>query len=127
MSGARPAWGSDEPDPNEASLVVGAADARDPPNRWPASRATTASMAMAATAHGRVVAVPRESSVADGRVPAAVPQRWQKWAPGESSDRQPAQIASATAAPHSEQNRPVVGAEQFGQGRVGVVDDMPQN
>jgi hypothetical protein len=38
-----------------------------------------------------------------GRDPTAVPQRWQNRAPGESRERQPAHIASATAAPHSEQ------------------------
>ena len=50
-----------------------------------------------------------------GALPTAVPQRWQNFAPGESSERQPAQAASATAAPQLEQNRPVTVAEQLGQ------------
>jgi hypothetical protein len=57
---------------------------------------------------------------ATGVLPTAVPQRWQNFAPGESSERQPAQAASATAAPQLEQNRPVTGAAQFGQVLVDV-------
>jgi hypothetical protein len=66
----------------------------------------TARSEIAATPQGRTEAVVRVwgcAGDANGWVPAAVPQRWQKRAPGESSDRQPAQMASATAAPHSEQ------------------------
>jgi len=58
---------------------------------------------MAATAQGRADAAGRASLVAIGRDPTAVPQRWQNRAPGESKDRQPEHIASATADPHSEQ------------------------
>jgi hypothetical protein len=70
---------------------------------------------MAATAQGRADAADRCSVAATGALPTAVPQRWQNFAPGESSERQPAQAASATAAPHSEQKRPATGAEQLGQ------------
>jgi hypothetical protein len=69
---------------------------------------------MAATAQGSAVAEDLCATV--GCVPTAVPQRWQNFAPGERSERQPAQTASPTAAPHSEQYRPVVGAAQVGQG-----------
>jgi len=64
---------------------------------------------MAATAQGRadvadVADVAGRASLATmGRDPTAVPQRWQNRAPGESKDRQPEHIASATADPHSEQ------------------------
>jgi hypothetical protein len=41
------------------------------------------------------------------------------------SDRHPPQTASATAVPHAEQKRPVVGEAQFGQVLAGVVtEDM---
>jgi hypothetical protein len=71
-------------------------------------------MAIAATAHGSALAVERVAAGAAGWVPTAVPHRWQNFAPGESSERQPTHTASTTAAPHSEQNRPVVGAAQVG-------------
>jgi hypothetical protein len=59
-------------------------------------------MAMAATAHGTAVAEDRWAATV-GWEPTAVPQRWQNFAPGERSERQPGQTASPTAAPHSEQ------------------------
>ena len=83
---------------------------------------------MAATAHGSALAVDRVATGEAGWMPTAVPHRWQNFAPGESSDRQPAHTASPTAAPHSEQNRPVVGAAQLGHGlAVEVEGAMPQS
>jgi hypothetical protein len=75
---------------------------------------------MAATAQGSAVAVDRCWVGATGVLPTAVPQRWQNFAPGVSSERHAAQAASATAAPQLEQKRPVTGAEQLGHVLVGV-------
>ena len=113
MSGARP--GSLRPAVGGTAAACGAAGVRVPPKRCPATRATSASSAIAATAQGSAEAADRCSVGAAAVVPTAVPQRWQNFAPGESSERQPVHAASATAAPHSEQKRPVTGAEQVGQ------------
>jgi hypothetical protein len=48
-------------------------------------------------------------------VPAGVPQRWQKRAPGVRGAAQLAQVAPASAVPQLEQNRPVAAAPQVGQ------------
>ena len=104
MSGARTPSDVGAPDANGASVTCALTlGARVPPNRCPASKAMRASNEMAATPHGRAEAVVRGAPLAMGCVPTAVPHRWQKRAPGVSSDRQPEQIASVTAAPHSEQ------------------------
>jgi hypothetical protein len=85
-------------------------------------------MAIAATAHGSTFAVECVAAGEAGWVPTAVPHRWQNFAPGESNERQPAHTASPTAAPHSEQNRPVVGAAQLGHAlAVEVEEAMPQS
>ena len=47
--------------------------------------------------------------------PAAVPQRWQKRAPGVSGVEQVAQVAPASAVPQLEQKRPDAGAPHEGQ------------
>jgi hypothetical protein len=127
MSGARATSPVASP-PVNGPAAGGVATVRAPENRWPARSAMTASIAMAATAQGRADVADAVSRVLLGgavRDPTAVPHRWQNRAPGESRERHPEQIASATAAPHSEQKRPVVGAPQLGQALVGVVaEDM---
>jgi hypothetical protein len=61
--------------------------------------------------------------------PAAVPQRWQKRAPGVSGVEQVAQVAPARAVPQLEQKRPEAGAPHDGQraalglSEVGVIGD----
>src|SRR5215216_5782720 len=117
MSGARATSPVASP-PANGPAAGGVATVRAPENRWPARSAMTASIAMAATAQGRADvadAVSRVLLAGAVRDPTAVPHRWQNRAPGESRERHPEQIASATAAPHSEQKRPVVGAPQLGQ------------
>jgi hypothetical protein len=68
---------------------------------------------MAATAHG--ITFPSPGPRAAALVPAGVPQRWQKRAPGVSGAAQLAQAAPASAVPQLEQNRPVAAAPQVGQ------------
>ena len=86
----------------------------------------SASNAMAATAHGTADEMVLASAEAAGLkatgigVPAAVPQRWQNRAPGVRRERQPEHVASPSAAPHSEQKRPVTDAPQLGQVAVSV-------
>jgi len=77
--------------------------------------------ARAATPHGSAAPNPRD--VATGVVPAGVPQRWQKCAPGESGAAQLAQAAPASAVPQLAQKRPSPEAPQEGQvpGVVGAV------
>src|SRR5690242_14230596 len=92
MSGARPPSDGDAADADGAWGDGGsvAAGARVPPKRCPARSATSARRAMAATLHGSTEdAVVRDSALVVGVVPTAVPQRWQKRAPGERSERQP--------------------------------------
>jgi hypothetical protein len=71
---------------------------------------------MAATAHG--ITLPSPGARAEPLVPAGVPQRWQKRAPGVSGAAQLAHAAPASAVPQLEQNRPVAAAPQVGQGAV---------
>jgi hypothetical protein len=71
---------------------------------------------MAATAHG--ITLPNPGARAEVLVPAGVPQRWQKRAPGVSGAAQPAHAAPASAVPQLEQNRPVAAAPQVGQEEV---------
>jgi hypothetical protein len=52
--------------------------------------------------------------------PAAVPHRWQKWAPGVKGAPQELQLTPSMAAPQSGQNRPLEGVPQLGQGVVEV-------
>jgi hypothetical protein len=58
-------------------------------------------------------------------MPAGVPHRWQKRAPGVSGAAQLPQTAPASAVPQLEQKRPVAAAPQDGQevalGEEGVV------
>jgi hypothetical protein len=69
---------------------------------------------MPAIAQGRVV------DVASGRrvpgAPAAVPQRWQNFAPGVRIVAQAAQRAPASGEPQLAQNCPLAAAPQPGQG-----------
>jgi hypothetical protein len=71
---------------------------------------------MAATAHG--ITLPNPGARAEVPVPAGVPQRWQKRAPGVSGAAQLAHAAPASAVPQLEQNRPVAAAPQVGQRAV---------
>jgi hypothetical protein len=68
---------------------------------------------MPAIAHGRVV------EVASGRrapiAPAAVPQRWQNFAPGVRIVAQEAQRAPASGEPQPAQKCPLAAAPQLGQ------------
>jgi hypothetical protein len=68
---------------------------------------------MAATAQGIAFASPGRCVAVV--VPAGVPQRWQKRAPGVSGAAQVPQVAPASAVPQLEQKRPVAAAPQEGQ------------
>jgi hypothetical protein len=72
---------------------------------------------MAATAQGITLPSPG-ARVEVLLVPAGVPQRWQKRAPGVSGAAQLAHAAPASAVPQLEQNRPVAAAPQVGQRAV---------
>jgi hypothetical protein len=88
-------------------------------NRWPATRAISATRAIAAMAQGREDEKLRGSAAAVVAAPTAVPQRWQYLAPGLSEAPHAAHGAEATLAPHDEQNLPVASAPQFGHLLVG--------
>ena len=67
MSGARGAFPSWAAEANGASATGEGADgSRDPPNRWPARSATSASSAIAATPHGRTDAALRCGAAKNG-------------------------------------------------------------
>ena len=83
------------------------------PKRWPTTSAMSDTRASAATAHGSTLASP-PFDVGDA-VPAGVPQRWQKWAPGVSDAEQVEQVAPASAVPQLEQKRPDAAVPQEGQ------------
>jgi hypothetical protein len=85
------------------------------PNRCPATSAMSATSAIAATAHGSALLVPRSDAVAGGAAaPAGVPQRWQNFAPAVSDARQAVHWAPASGAPQLEQNFPEAVALQAG-------------
>ena len=84
----------------------------------------SATSAMAATTQG--MALPTPDVVRAEALPAGVPQRWQKRAPGVIGTSQLPQVAPASAVPQLEQKRPVAEAPQEGQapetaGSEGVV------
>ena len=54
-----------------------------------------------------------------------VPQLWQNLAPRASSVPQAPQAMAPSGDPHDEQNRPVAGSPQFGQGVGTGVSGMP--
>lgn len=93
--------------------------------RCPATSAISAARAMAATAQGRTPARPRSGGGPSPRQPpdretaapptAALPQRWQNFAPGVSALPHIAQTAPSSGTPQLEQNRPVAGDEHPGQ------------
>jgi len=62
--------------------------------------------------------------LAAGEAPAAVPQRWQNFAPGVSAARQDAQVAPSAAAPHYDEKRPETDAPQLAQLLSVVVDRL---
>ena len=68
---------------------------------------------MAVTAHGMAFPIPDVR--VPGLVPAGVPHRWQKRAPGVSGAAQLPQVAPASAVPQLEQKRPVAVVPQEGQ------------
>lgn len=91
--------------------------------RCPAMSAISATSAMAATPHGRADeklrgSLPGAVEADAGSVPAGVPHRWQKRAPGRSDALQAAQVAPASVAPQLEQNLPDACAPHDGQGEV---------
>jgi hypothetical protein len=55
-----------------------------------------------------------------GWAPTGVPHRWQNFAPGVSDERQPAQVAPESDAPHEAQNWPAADAPHAGQVMVGL-------
>lgn len=83
------------------------------------------SSAIAANAHGSAFEVAGAGADAlAGEAPAAVPQRWQNFAPGVSAARHDAQVAPSAAAPHCEQKRPETDAPQLAQLLSVVVDRL---
>ena len=63
-------------------------------------------------------AFPRDPIVAPA--PAGRPQRWQNFAPAEREAPQPMQVAGPREAPQLEQNFPLAGVPQVGQGVVSI-------
>src|SRR5688572_8243218 len=119
MSGARPV-------PMDSGVDCAASDA--PGVLFPcctATRITSANAPAPATTHGRILRSPRGGggrmgTLAAADAAAAVPQRWQKWAPGVRGAWHDLQVTPSIAPPHSGQNFPADGAPQFGQGMAGV-------
>src|SRR6185312_10877838 len=85
-------------------------------NRCPATRAISETSAIAATPQGSADEALRRSSARSA--PAAVPQRWQNFAPGENGASQAAQVAPGRDAPQFEQNFPLACTPHAGQGAV---------
>src|SRR5438874_1048306 len=86
----------------------------------PAAMANKARNARAATIQGSALVLDSRATVAVP--PAAVPQRWQNFAPGPSSAAQAEQVAPASGAPQLEQYRPVAVAPQTGHFVAGSVE-----
>ena len=80
------------------------------PKRCPASNATSATSAIAASPHGSAVEKLRglPPGVLDCAL-AGVPQRWQNFAPGVRDAPHAPHVAAASVAPQFEQNFPLAG------------------
>src|SRR5690606_20220524 len=117
--GCRPAM------PGAVAVAAFAPGMLTAPKRWAATYAAKASSAIAAKAQGSALEPPDTCVLPPdarfGVEPAAVPQRWQKRAPGVSAALQDAQVAPPDEAPHCEQNLPDTEEPHFGQS-ASVVD-----
>src|SRR5450432_1906486 len=81
--------------------------------RWPASSATSETIAIPATAQGSVVELASARPPPDA--PAATPQRWQNFAPGVRIVAQAEQREPANGEPQLAQKCPLAGSPQVGQ------------